>query len=83
MILVTGLSGKAGGAVLKEVLSSAGNPYGENLFEIAGATASPAEVVGSWASEARAYDHRSNSSLLRVVTTRKLLGRIPDRSAAE
>lgn len=37
------------------------NPYGENLFEIAGGTASSAEVVGSWASEARAYDYRSNS----------------------
>ena len=34
--------------------------YGENLFEIMGAAASPQEVVGAWASEARDYDYRSN-----------------------
>lgn len=38
-----------------------GNRYGENLFEITGATASPAEVVESWASEAGDYHYRSNS----------------------
>ena len=38
------------------------NPrYGENLFEIVGATASPAQVVHEWASEARDYNHRSNT----------------------
>jgi len=37
------------------------NRYGENLYMITGATASPPEVVGSWASEARAYDLRSNT----------------------
>ena len=37
------------------------NRYGENLYMIAGATASPSEVVGSWASEAREYDLRSNT----------------------
>jgi uncharacterized protein YkwD len=35
--------------------------YGENLFEITGATASPNEVVGSWAAEARDYNYRANS----------------------
>ena len=34
--------------------------YGENLFEIDGATASPAQVVRSWASESRDYDYGSN-----------------------
>ena len=34
--------------------------YGENLFEITGATASAAQVVNAWASEARDYDYRSN-----------------------
>ena len=34
--------------------------YGENLFEIEGAAASPAEVVDDWASESRSYNHRSN-----------------------
>ena len=38
------------------------NPrYGENLFEILGATASPAQVVHEWASEAHDYNHRSNT----------------------
>jgi uncharacterized protein YkwD len=36
------------------------SPYGENLFEIQGAAASPREVVESWGSEARDYDYRSN-----------------------
>jgi uncharacterized protein YkwD len=36
------------------------SPYGENLFEIQGAPASPLEVVGDWGSEARDYDYRSN-----------------------
>lgn len=34
--------------------------YGENLFEITGATASSAEVVGAWAEESRNYDYRTN-----------------------
>jgi uncharacterized protein YkwD len=34
--------------------------YGENLFEITGATASPAQVVQAWASESRNYDYVSN-----------------------
>jgi uncharacterized protein YkwD len=37
------------------------NPkYGENLYEISGAPATPVEVVSDWASEARDYDYRSN-----------------------
>jgi pathogenesis-related protein 1 len=36
------------------------SPYGENLFEIVGDVATPQEVVGDWASEARDYDYRSN-----------------------
>jgi uncharacterized protein YkwD len=35
--------------------------YGENLFEIEGARATPAEVVKNWVSEARDYDYRSNT----------------------
>jgi pathogenesis-related protein 1 len=31
------------------------SPYGENLFELEGAVASPAQVVGDWASESRDY----------------------------
>lgn len=34
--------------------------YGENLFEIVGRTATPAQVVREWASESRNYNYRSN-----------------------
>jgi uncharacterized protein YkwD len=34
--------------------------YGENLFEMIGAHASPARVVEEWAAESRNYDYRSN-----------------------
>jgi pathogenesis-related protein 1 len=34
--------------------------YGENLFEVIGATASSAEVVNTWAGESRNYDYSSN-----------------------
>jgi pathogenesis-related protein 1 len=37
------------------------NRYGENLYAISGAAASPAQVVASWADEARGYDVRSNT----------------------
>ncbi|MGE0224792.1 MAG: CAP domain-containing protein [Acetobacteraceae bacterium] len=37
-----------------------GSPYGENLYAITGATASPAQVVQAWASEAKNYDLSSN-----------------------
>lgn len=35
--------------------------YGENLFEIEGARATPAEVVRSWVEEVRDYDYRANT----------------------
>ena len=35
--------------------------YGENLFEIAGPRATPSEVVGTWAAEARDYNYRDNA----------------------
>ena len=38
-----------------------GNRYGENLYAIAGGAASPEQVVGLWADEARGYDLRSNT----------------------
>src|ERR1700722_20849588 len=36
------------------------SPYGENLFEITGASASPPEVVNDWVAESRNYEYRSN-----------------------
>ncbi len=35
--------------------------FGENLFEISGGHASPAQVVGDWGSEARNYNYRANT----------------------
>lgn len=35
--------------------------YGENLFEIAGASATPSRVVNAWASEASNYDYHTNT----------------------
>ena len=35
--------------------------FGENLFEITGARASPADIVSDWASEARDYSYRANT----------------------
>lgn len=37
------------------------NKYGENLFEIRGAPATPAEVVEDWASEAKDYNAADNT----------------------
>jgi pathogenesis-related protein 1 len=34
--------------------------YGENLFAVTGAAASPESVVGAWDAEARDYDYASN-----------------------
>ena len=36
------------------------SPYGGNLLEITGATASPAQVANAWAAESRDYDCNSN-----------------------
>src|SRR5258708_9551485 len=38
----------------------ADSPYGENLFGISGAAASPSMVVDNWARESRDYDYRKN-----------------------
>jgi pathogenesis-related protein 1 len=35
--------------------------FGENLFEIRGASASPAQVVDTWVKESRIYDYTSNT----------------------
>jgi pathogenesis-related protein 1 len=35
--------------------------FGENLFEIRGASARPADVVGAWASESANYNYRTNT----------------------
>jgi pathogenesis-related protein 1 len=37
------------------------NQYGENLYMIRGGSASPSEVVGYWADEAKGYDIRTNT----------------------
>jgi pathogenesis-related protein 1 len=37
------------------------NGYGENIYTLSGAAASPAQVVNYWAAEARSYDIRSNT----------------------
>ena len=44
----------------KQFVHRPNSAYGENLFEIAGATAAATEVVQAWAGESRNYDHRSN-----------------------
>jgi len=36
-------------------------PYGENIFEIVGAPASPAEIVSDWGSEEQDYNYGANS----------------------
>jgi pathogenesis-related protein 1 len=35
--------------------------YGENLFEITGGSATPAEVVSDWAAESKNYEYSSNA----------------------
>jgi Uncharacterized protein with SCP/PR1 domains len=44
----------------KQFIHRPNSTYGENLFEITGATASPAQVVNAWAAESRNYDYSSN-----------------------
>jgi len=36
-------------------------PFGENIFEIRGASAAPAQVVDDWAAESHDYDYASNT----------------------
>ena len=38
-----------------------GNRYGENLYMISGALASPSDVVAAWAAEARGYNRGTNT----------------------
>ncbi len=45
--------------------------FGENIFEISGAHASPTEVVGDWASEKRDYNYCANTCRGSADTTRK------------
>lgn len=42
----------------KQFVHRTNSTYGENLFEITGATASSAQVVNSWAEESRNYDYK-------------------------
>jgi uncharacterized protein YkwD len=44
----------------KQFVHRPNSTYGENLFEVTGATVSPAQVVNAWAAESRDYDYRSN-----------------------
>jgi hypothetical protein len=44
----------------KQFIHRPNSTYGENLFEITGAAASPAQVVDAWAAESRNYDYSSN-----------------------
>jgi len=46
--------------VRKQFVHRPNSTYGENLFEISGATASAAQVVNAWAAESRDYDYNSN-----------------------
>ncbi len=40
-----------------------GGPYGENLYDITGGTATPQHVVSAWTNEIRDYDVRANSCI--------------------
>ena len=44
----------------KKFLHRPHHAFGENLFEIGGANASPAQVVAAWDGESGDYDYRSN-----------------------
>ena len=44
----------------KQFVHRPNSTYGENLFEITGAAASPAQVIDFWAAESKNYDYRSN-----------------------
>jgi pathogenesis-related protein 1 len=43
-----------------QFVHSPNSNYGENLFEITGAAAAPAQVVDAWAAESRNYDYQRN-----------------------
>lgn len=40
-----------------------GGPYGENLYDITGGTATPRHVVSAWTNEIRDYDAQANSCI--------------------
>jgi uncharacterized protein YkwD len=44
----------------KQFIHRPNSTYGENLFAITGAAASPAQVVNAWAAESRNYNYTSN-----------------------
>ena len=44
----------------KQFFHRPNSTYGQNLFEITGAAASPAQVVKAWAADSRDYDYTSN-----------------------
>ena len=44
----------------KQFIHRPNSTYGENLFEITGARASPSQVVNAWAAESRDYNYASN-----------------------
>lgn len=44
-----------------QFMHSPAHRYGENIYAITGGFASPAQVVASWADEARGYSIRANS----------------------
>ncbi len=44
----------------KQFIHRPDSAYGENLFEITGVAASPAQVVNAWAAESRNYKYNSN-----------------------
>src|SRR5437773_408221 len=44
----------------KQFVHRPSSTYGQNLFEITGATATSAQVVNAWAAESRNYDYSSN-----------------------
>jgi uncharacterized protein YkwD len=44
----------------KEFVHRPNSSYGENLFDVTGAAATPGQVVDGWAEESRDYDYQSN-----------------------
>jgi uncharacterized protein YkwD len=44
----------------KQFIHRPNSSYGENLFEITGAAASPAQVINAWAEESRNYNYAAN-----------------------
>jgi pathogenesis-related protein 1 len=51
----------------KQFIHRPDSSYGENLYDVTGATVTPAEVVKAWADEARDYDYKSNTCRARAV----------------